>query len=1298
MTYSQKNRTINTIILLLCSAFAMSTQAATYTLTSGIYPPCSTSWSVSGTTYTCIGNGRVTLGNNDILTANKSITIVAANGFTIARNNTIGSSTNRISLQSTYGTFTTTSGTSATSIFGDITSTSGGITLNNNVALTGTITSNAAISLTGGSVTGLVQSTGNTITTNGTNLSSGATAQSGLSITGGTIAGAFTLTSNNAATFTNVTMNSGSISGASTVSFNNSTMGTAPSPITVSSNSGAISLTSSTVFGDLTAPSYSTVNVPSGSSVTGTCLPNSTPANACTAPVCTTGLIGGLSGDFFNNTTLTNPVTATRIDNSVNFNWGAGSPGVAGIGTDNFSVRWTGSLRAPATGAYKFQTVSDDGVRLWINNVLVIDNWTLHSSTTDTSGTVNLTAGQSYPVKLEYYENGGDSVIALNWSLPGSTSFAAIGTRTGVSPDYSSFCSVPTTTCTSGLMGGATGKYYNNTTLTGSPASTRVDTNIDFNWSTGSPGAAGIGVDGFSIHWNATLKVPTTGTYQFQTNSDDGVRVWVNGTQVINNWTDHSATLNTSGNVTLTAGVNYPVIVEFYENGGDAVISLQWKGPADSAFSIVNGCPSTVSSYGISHSGTGITCAAEPITFSAYDGTGALVAPTAGTQVALSTVPATGVWAGGNIYTFAGTETSFIKYLQQTTPTTLNINVSDGSYGESGALDPSITFVDSALKFYGSNGLIAMQNEVADITDNAPILKAIRTDTVTGACVAQAAGSRTVKMAYVCRNPATCIAGQAFTVNGTAIQANSNANLASPTYSNVTLNFDAVTGAASIPINYPDVGQLRLFAQLALPAAGNDPAITLSGSSNDFVVKPNTLAISAVQTTGGGANPATTNSGTGFVAAGTPFSVYIEARNASGLRTPNFGNETVSEKDKMIVSLNSLVYPVGGTATPISGGGVNSFSATATAGAFVNNNVLWEQVGSFTLKPSLSDADYLGAGDVAVAPTTSGTIGRFYPDHFTLASATLANACTSFSYMNQPLSLSYQMLAKSLNNVTVTNYNKANYAVTNPSLVAENNNNGVDLTSRFNPGVVATATNWVNGVFGVVNSSASFNREPVQSAPDGPYDHTQVGIKMTDALDSRSLQGFDMNVLTTGVCSGAGCTAKMIGSELNMRYGRLRLDDAFGPETVPLPVNFATEYWTGNYFALNTSDSCTVIARNAITYPGGTLSTDSNRTVPLTGGSTQGFYTGLGVSGVQFTAGLPGVPDANKLTHYFSAPTLGAQGSFSVTVDLNATPWLLYDWDQNGTYSDATKLLKANFNFGSYRGNDRIIYWREKLQ
>jgi hypothetical protein len=89
------------------------------------------------------------------------------------------------------------------------------------------------------------------------------------------------------------------------------------------------------------------------------------------------------------------------------------------VNADNFSVRWTGRVQAPVTGSYRFTTLSDDGVRLWVNGQLLIDNWTNHAPTTNTSAAISLSAGVKYTITLEYYEKTGGATARLQWSYTG---------------------------------------------------------------------------------------------------------------------------------------------------------------------------------------------------------------------------------------------------------------------------------------------------------------------------------------------------------------------------------------------------------------------------------------------------------------------------------------------------------------------------------------------------------------------------------------------------------------------------------------------------------------------------------------------------------------------------------------------------------------------------------------------------------------------------------------------------------------------------------------------------------------
>jgi hypothetical protein len=125
----------------------------------------------------------------------------------------------------------------------------------------------------------------------------------------------------------------------------------------------------------------------------------------------------GLYADYFSNTTLMGSAAKHRIDNTIDFSWGAGTPDAA-IPAGGYSARWTGKVQPYTTETYTFEVESSDGARLWVDNNLVIDTWTNHNPSVKTSGTFSGNAGQKYDIKLEYYESTGAAVARLRWSSP----------------------------------------------------------------------------------------------------------------------------------------------------------------------------------------------------------------------------------------------------------------------------------------------------------------------------------------------------------------------------------------------------------------------------------------------------------------------------------------------------------------------------------------------------------------------------------------------------------------------------------------------------------------------------------------------------------------------------------------------------------------------------------------------------------------------------------------------------------------------------------------------------------------
>jgi hypothetical protein len=123
----------------------------------------------------------------------------------------------------------------------------------------------------------------------------------------------------------------------------------------------------------------------------------------------------GLRGEYYTNTAFEG-TPVVRLDAGVNFGWGSGAP-AAGVGADYFSVRWSGQVVPLYSETYTFYTVSDDGVRLWVDGRQIINNWTAHS-TTENSGAVQMEAGRKYDLVMEYFENAVTAVAKLLWSSP----------------------------------------------------------------------------------------------------------------------------------------------------------------------------------------------------------------------------------------------------------------------------------------------------------------------------------------------------------------------------------------------------------------------------------------------------------------------------------------------------------------------------------------------------------------------------------------------------------------------------------------------------------------------------------------------------------------------------------------------------------------------------------------------------------------------------------------------------------------------------------------------------------------
>ncbi|GAB3707045.1 hypothetical protein GCM10027592_40820 [Spirosoma flavus] len=125
----------------------------------------------------------------------------------------------------------------------------------------------------------------------------------------------------------------------------------------------------------------------------------------------------GLWGEYYKNTDeISGSPALSRTDETINFDWAQNEP-APDIGSDKYTVRWTGKIIAPLTDTYSFFTETDDGARLWVNNKLLIDHWTYQPSR-EWLGQIDLAEGQSYDIRMEYFENEGYANAHLLWSSP----------------------------------------------------------------------------------------------------------------------------------------------------------------------------------------------------------------------------------------------------------------------------------------------------------------------------------------------------------------------------------------------------------------------------------------------------------------------------------------------------------------------------------------------------------------------------------------------------------------------------------------------------------------------------------------------------------------------------------------------------------------------------------------------------------------------------------------------------------------------------------------------------------------
>jgi len=332
----------------------------------------------------------------------------------------------------------------------------------------------------------------------------------------------------------------------------------------------------------------------------------------------------GLAGEYYPNKTLSG-APLPRIDSAIAFDFEVDPPFPGLFPENDFSVRWTGSVLTGAAGTYVFGVDHNRGARLWVDGVLLVDDW--WNGNGFHSGAIALAGASEYYVCLEYFAETGASYVELSWQPPGGnlvvippTSLRPLLDRDldGI-PDPCQFADCngngiedledivrglssdcdgdlvpdecqPCADCDkngllddceltagSGLVGqywasyGGAGKFSERRLV-------RIDPDIDFDWAGSSP-AFGVPADEFAVRWTGTLTTPAvTGTYQLHVRSDDGVRFWLDRELLVDEWHPSSGNVYTVY-VPLSGATDHLFELDYYEGGGDARIFVRWTVP-----------------------------------------------------------------------------------------------------------------------------------------------------------------------------------------------------------------------------------------------------------------------------------------------------------------------------------------------------------------------------------------------------------------------------------------------------------------------------------------------------------------------------------------------------------------------------------------------------------------------------------------------------------------------------------------------------------------------------------------------
>ncbi|HIH0472012.1 DUF6701 domain-containing protein [Vibrio cholerae] len=615
-------------------------------------------------------------------------------------------------------------------------------------------------------------------------------------------------------------------------------------------------------------------------------------------------------------------------------------------------------------------------------------------------------------------------------------------------------------------------------------------------------------------------------------------------------------------------------------------------------------------------------------------------------------------------------------------PTAVAFNNTQCSYNGSdfSANNCTINFLDSGF-------IVDVPNAYANQTVTGTI-KAVRKDNASQQCLPSFGNvQKSVAFWSEYLNPTANNSGfQSVTVgvNGTPIGQSAN------NATSISLNFNQ-NGEASFPISYREVGSLALHARFT--GSGDEQDLLLEGEDS-FIRVPRALVLSANHsynpTHQNGQCSAEDISCNVFARADENFDLNIRAVVAAPIEDNDFTNNLTAYnyQQQNIALQHTLVQPSAGQSGVL---GVNEYTHLLGGTTTVAQKVSEVGVFDFSL---VAPTHYLGldlaSANLPIDVVSTGPIGRFIPAYFDVSpmTVTLAAACSTggqpFTYLGQPFSYANNpglyLQPKSGSGSDTLNYLIGDWWRYENSWTERDYSDAAnDLSIVFTNQLDEPVTRQTASTSGVILDGERLSyQKPLQPKPvfNAAFNLTLSASDLTDQ------DGVCYRPNASPLCSGY--TFSHIDGAMPLYWGKLVIQDVYGPETQALEQPIYVEHFTNNGFVRTIEDSCTALP--AIT--GFTLQSDPNNN-----GYTV-LTTGVAVPPQVLAEHSAANLNSGQRAIRFSAPGASARGVIDSVLDLNAHNllWLAEDKDGDNNFDQTTQ---GRAQFGLYRGSDRVIWWRE---